>query len=113
MIVWANVVAVAPQLATFPSGGQQSILTEVNAQIDDCVWGGTPAADTGRAWLAAHLATIIMRRGNGPLTAESVGQLSRSYGAIPGIDGSLALTGYGAEFLRLCRRLPTVLGFVP
>lgn len=113
MIVWGNVVNIAPELANEPAGTASALLWWVNNNLDDCTWGGTAEADFGRAWLAAHLATVARRRGIGALTSESVGALARSYGVIQGIPGAFAMTSYGAMYYQLTRELPTVLGLVP
>lgn len=111
-IVWADVVAIAPELATSPAATQAALLVYVNASIDDETWGGLASANFGRAHYAAHLATIARRRGLGPITSEAVGRLSRSYG-MTGVAGALGMTAYGATYEMLARQLPTVLGFVP
>lgn len=112
-IQWYNVTGVAPRLSTANANTQTEILRIVNTiLIDDTVWGDTANADLGRIYLAAHLGTIALSNGTGPVTAEQVGQLSRSYGTVQGLKGSLALSSYGAEYERLTRLLPTTLGAV-
>lgn len=113
MILWGNVVAIAPELANVPAAESSLLLGYVNVHVDDCVWGDTETADFGRVWLAAHLATIARRRGAGPLTSESVGALARSYGLITGVPGAFGMTSYGAMYYQLTRQLPSVLGIVP
>lgn len=56
--------------------------------------------------LLAHNLTLYQRGGgaSGPVTAESVGSLSRSYGTTSSGDQSqLATTSYGQSYLRLVR----------
>ncbi len=57
--------------------------------------------------IACHLLTLGDREGNGgPVTAESVGELSRSYGQTTGSeDPELASTSYGQQFLSLRKTL--------
>lgn len=111
-ITWDNVVAIAPELVSADIATQTVLLAFVNRTIDDDTWGTTADADFGRAYYAAHFATIARRRGTGPITSEAVGALSRSYG-ITGVPGALGMTSYGATFEMLARQLPTVMGLVP
>ncbi len=113
MIVWHDVVAVAPNASQCVSATQTEILDIVNnRQIDDGYWLGTKSADVGRRYLAAHLATLALLRGKGIQSQEKVGDLSATYKTPQGILGSLGLTAYGAEYQRLCDLLPGVLGAV-
>ncbi len=111
-IAWYNVTALAPELATTIPATQTALLAYVNAKIDDDTWGDTLSADMGRAYYAAHLATLAKRRGSGPITQEAVGQLSRSYGPT-GVPGALGMTSYGAMYELLARQTVAVLGIVP
>lgn len=98
-ITWADVVAIAPNLSVIQSTSATAIaiLAAVDRQIDDSVWN--EFADDGRRYLAAHLASI--RDDEGLVTSETIGAMSRSYAMPPGIMGSLALSTFGAEYLRL------------
>lgn len=113
MITWNNVTGISPRLSTANINTQTEILHIVNdVLINDQVWCDVTNADKGRIYLAAHLGTLALLNGTGTVTAEQVGQLSRSYGTVQGLKGSLALTSYGAEYERLTRLLPTTLGAV-
>lgn len=93
-ITWGDVAAVAPELANIGVATQTKILAIVGRCIDPVAWG--EFADDGATYLAAHLASI---RGNqGLLNAESLGPMSRSYSVPPGLQGTLALSTYGAQF---------------
>ncbi len=110
---WAMVTAIAPELATptVSIAGQAAFISFANAQVSDCGWGAD--ANMGRTYLAAHLATLSLRRGNGQVTAEAVGALSRQYGLAKSLNPSLSLTAYGMEYERLSRLQVSVLGYVP
>lgn len=113
-IAWQDVINIAPGDATafgaIPTASQAALLAVAASQIDPCTWGDL--ADFGNAYLVAHLAKLGLLRGAGPLTSEKVGDLARSYGTIQGVMGSLGITSYGAEYLRLLRLLPDSIGFV-
>lgn len=93
-ITWGDVSAVAPELANVSVATQTKILAVVGRCIDPDAWG--EFADDGATYLAAHLASI---RGNaGLLSSESLGPMSRSYVNPPGLEGTLALSTYGAQY---------------
>lgn len=109
---WANVLDIAPELGMPPTteSMQAAIIGIVTREVTDEGWGDD--AITGRMYLAAHLATLSLRRGNGQITGEAVGALKRQYATLKSINPSLALTSYGVEFERQTRLQPTVLGAV-
>lgn len=109
MIAWSDVTAIAPNLSVVPVATQNAILLVVDRQVDSDAWG-VYAAD-GQAYLAAHLAYI--RDDEGLVTSETLGQMSRSYAMPPGIKGSLALSTFGAEYLRLMYLANGFPGIVP
>lgn len=109
-IQWSDVTAIAPELSIATMPMQVAILDIVDREVHDEAWGAS--GDVGRVYLAAHLATISLRRGNGQITAEAVGQLSRQYAEGISLNPSFVLSPYGAEYERQTRMLPTVLGFV-
>ncbi len=101
-IVWADVTNVAPGLTTavISVGMQTAILDRVNNhEVDDAAWG--EYADIGRAYLAAHLASI--RNNTGMITSETLGPMSRSYANLSQLNSYLALSVFGVEYLRLLR----------
>jgi hypothetical protein len=103
-IVWADVLAIAPELSTVATGTFQAILTIADRQIDDERWG--EFADDGRRYLAAHMATISNGDAGGaagPIASETLGPMSVSYGAIADVDGELSGTKYGVFYRHLMR----------
>lgn len=112
-ITWADVIALAPEVATIPLGAQTDILAYVNSQLNVVTWGGEDSIQLrlGRIYLAAHLATITVFGGSGagPVVSESAGGLSRSYAQA---STSGARTGYQDMFLELLRRTPARLPIV-
>ena len=122
-IVWADVVGLAPELASLSVTAQNTILAYANVAFDESQFKTDPNASTSstlrmsRIYLAAHLGTVTRWQGSaiaGPLIAESDGRLSRQYAVIPqNISSSFAGTSYGVmlEFLLKTSkaRLPVVL----
>lgn len=111
----ADVVPIAPNLATAPAATQTLVLAIVDRQIDVGVWGAF--ADDGRRYLAAHLGTLAITGGAGaagPVTSESLGAMSRSYASLTGnIDPTLATTRFGVEYFRLLRIAVGIAAVVP
>lgn len=110
-IVWSDVVAIAPELAATGTAQQDAILAMVGRQVaDPCAWGDY--LDDAAKFLAAHYGTLARSKGKGPVTAEAVGQVSRSYGDMTKLAGSLGLTSYGVEYERIARLTTLGLGEV-
>lgn len=104
-IVWADVTAIAPELSTVGASTQTAILAYANAELDAATWGGR--LERGRAYLAAHLATLSRRAGSGgAVVSESVGDVSRAYSTGDALASDLEATAYGKEFRRLIKTLP-------
>lgn len=106
-ITWADVEAIAPELADVEVVTQNAILLQVDGQMNSDVWGSK--LDMGAVWLAAHLATVGPGRSGvaGPVIAESVGQVSRQYAAsVAAGAGQLGSTSYGMEYERLLMTVP-------
>lgn len=104
------VVDLAPELSTTPAAAQVTILGSVLRQMDADAWGDL--FDDGQRALAAHIASVAKSRGRGPLTAEAVGSISRSYGSMLPSSPLLGTTMYGLEFRRLARLTLSALGAV-
>lgn len=111
----ADVVLIAPDLATFNRASLDEIIVDVYNQLSTDAWG--TRRDLGAKYLAAHVATIVRRGGEGaggPVVEERVGEVARRY--ITQIDHPLLdSTPYGKEYRRLMRglvntRVPFVLG---
>ena len=103
-------IGVASELATLGAEQQRSILDTVDRQVADPeVWGSY--LDDGARYLAAHLGTLSKLKGKGPVTAEAVGNISRSYANMLQL-GVLGTTPYGLEYGRLVRLTTASLGEV-
>ena len=109
-ITWPDVVAIAPECASAEPASQTAILAMVDRQLDPDTWGSY--FDDGSKFLAAHYATLARSRGKGQITAEAVGSVSRSYGDMTALAGSLGATSYGLEYFRLARLTSASLGEV-
>lgn len=108
-ITWQDVINIAPEMSTTPTGMQNAILNIVANQVDYSVWN--EFGDAGSAYLAAHL--VAISGDEGMVTQESLGAMARSYALPPGIMGSLALSTYGAEYKRLLDIAVAIPVFVP
>lgn len=104
------VIDVAAELATLTAGQQRSILDMVDRQVADAEFLGS-YFDDGARYLAAHLGAVSKLKGKGPVTAEAVGSVSRSYASLLQF-GPLGTTAYGVEFERLVRLTGASLGEV-
>lgn len=104
-------VLIAPSLSTVSTDAQTFYLTESLRQIDSDVWG--EYATVGQIYLAAHMATLGSGSGSGPVTSETLGQMSRSYAVPMWLNTSLALTRFGAEYKRLLKIAVAVPAMVP
>lgn len=104
-IAWSDVIDHAAELSAVTAGAQANILAFVNAALDVATFDGEagPRTKLARIYLAAHFATadVVSTGGAGPLTAESLGDESRSYGSFSLAAGTLASTGYGNSYLAL------------
>jgi hypothetical protein len=109
-ITWADVIAVAPELAVVPTTSQDEILAIADRQVNADSWG--VLHDDGMRYLCAHLGTMALRRGSGPVASETVGPLSRSYVNMVTLSGLYGATPYGVEYRRLIKLLPCALGQV-
>lgn len=112
-ITWAQVVLIAPELSTVATATQNLLLVIVDRQIDGEVWGSY--ADDGALYLAAHLGTLANggAAGAGPVTSETLGPMSRSYGMPSGVSGTFGTTRYGVMFEQLRLIAVGIAAFVP
>lgn len=116
-IVWADVVAAAPQTAAVTPAWRTSILAYVNTTLDVDIFGGeaSPKLKMLRTLLAAHYGEMWIRRGNGgavdreELAAESI---YIAY-APPHWGTPLSATSYGELYQGLIDSSPARVGFVP
>lgn len=92
----------ASELSTAPVALQTALLATVNRRCPADVWGDD--ADTGRAYLAAHLATLARRKGvGGAVTEQHSGPTGQSFQVIAGL---FSTTSYGQIFETLLEGLP-------
>ncbi len=103
-ITWADVTAVAGELANFATAGQTALLSVVNSasMIDVSAFDGEdgPLTKVARSYLAAHLAASSRNGTGGALISESAGGLSRSFAA-PSTRSQYFTTSYGQMYLML------------
>lgn len=103
-IAWSDVIAFAPELTSAPVTMQTAVLARVNAGCPVEVWGDS--ADYGRSMQAAHLATMLLRRGAvGAVSSQTAGPVSQSYAAPLAGAPYWAGTSYGQEYYRVMRNL--------
>lgn len=106
-ITWALVVSdYAPELSSVDDAVGARKVLEAASQMNQGAWG--TLYDSAHANLTAHLAALQALKGgagkSGPVTAESVGQMSRSYAGLPQhpyLMPGLSSTRWGLEFIRL------------
>jgi uncharacterized membrane protein len=118
MIVWADVVEIAPELSTVTLAVQTTVLAVISETVSPETFCGSDTAlyKLAASNLAAHYATTLKNANDsdggqqGPVASESVGGLSVSYaGGFSGANKSRAgyeTTGYGAAYLMLLRTSP-------
>lgn len=104
-ITWTDVGNIAPELATLPSNQTDAILAMVNRRMNSDVWGDE--LNDGATFLAAHLATLLLRRKGvaGPVTGETVGQVSHTMGMLQNWT-SYDTTSYGQAYQELLLTIP-------
>ena len=120
-ITWADVENHAAELSTVLVPAQTNILAHVNEALVVADLDGGAGAKTKltRIYLAAHIATadkLAASGASGPVTAEGVDGLSRSYGVTAASSGDITFfqsTGYGRQYLAMVRtsaaRVPLLL----
>lgn len=101
-ITWTDVTDLDASLSTVAASVQTWILADVNTRFDVAIFGGESAtrAKQARILAAAHIAKALGSAASGtsgPVTSESEGDLSRSYGFSGGTfdPNGLNLTTYG------------------
>lgn len=111
-IIWTDVVAFSAGLAGLPVAAQDGILAWVNTALDVSVFDGEagPKTKLARIYLAAHTASLGDAGSSGetagPVTSETAGGLTRSYGAVatgPVADSIYGSTAFGRAYLMLVR----------
>lgn len=108
-LTWADVVLVAPDLASLGSSAQTAILADVADQMNVAAWGSQERADRAGAYLAAHIAVAGGYTGlgasaaTGAVASQTAGPYSITYASSSGSDGassSLGSTRWGQEYMR-------------
>jgi hypothetical protein len=121
-IVWADVITIATELSTVDGAARVFILTYVNGPaMDPACFDGEDGYTTrmARIYLAAHMGSSIGKgaagAAGGPVSSESMGGLSRSYGSasVASSVDSTGSTDYGRRYEALVKnslaRLPFVI----
>lgn len=112
-ITWADVVAIAPDLAAVAPAGQAAILASVPLFLDSATLG--TRYDLASTYLCAHLGVLVLRGGDGaggPLSSEGVGPLSAGYAVPPIEDPIYDTTPWGRMLRGVISLLPASLGQV-
>jgi hypothetical protein len=102
--VAATVRIIAPELKDRPTSEFEVFQSLAEVWLDEDVWGAK--FTVGLAYLVAHLMTLSISRGGeiaGPLTSETVGATSASYGTSGLTEEEMGTTGYGQMFVSLRR----------
>lgn len=102
----AYIADIAPEFASADSSRVDRLVAIATLQVPIDKWGAQQ--DLGVAYLVAHMLKLGDLRGAGAVTAEAVGDLSRSYGGLGNSvggkdDDDLELTSYGRTWKRLRR----------
>ena len=111
-LAWSDVVNHAAALSPLDAEAQTDLLAYGNGVLVPNDFGGETGAPLklARIYLAAHFATLAKSTASasvaGPVTSESGGGLSRSYGTVIGAASSLGETRYGRMFAALLARSP-------
>jgi hypothetical protein len=110
-IVWGEVAAIAPTLANTNPYTQGAILEYVNTALHVECWGGegSPQLRLARLYMAAHMGTVSSSGASGaagPVTSETAGGLTRSYGFMSSTEADplLDATPYGRMYRELLMR---------
>lgn len=94
-----------PELSALPESQLQFYLNIATSLVNANVF--LEKTDYAIQLLAAHFITLMSSGGGaGPVTSESVGELSRSYGTLSGNLEELSQTTYGAMLRLLIKSLP-------
>jgi hypothetical protein len=100
----ATVRRVAAEFASVSGDDVQGFLDDAALEMSVEFWG--PLYDRAQAQFAAHLLGIArpdLALPPGPVSAESVGAVSRSYAVAPATKGRWGATRHGVEYSRLMR----------
>lgn len=105
----ADVIGIASELASLDDAQWESVLADVELEVNVAAFGSQANADRAAKYLAAHLATTLFGTSGGggaagAVQSVSVGQVSKTF-AVPGQvkESAYGGTKYGQEYLRLVR----------
>ncbi len=113
MITWADVLKVAPALSTMSPDQQTLFLGFASTTLNATEFGDK--YDMACIYFVAHLATVTKNGANGPggpVSAESVGQVSRSYAVPQASDPSWGSTMFGRMYQMIVNSLLARAGYV-
>ncbi len=106
-----NVLLIAPELSGIAAEVWMLILADVALEVPSSVFGSRQ--EQAQRYMAAHYLTLIAasnKQTAGPISSESVGQVSLSYAAANYRDRSrYDETVYGRQFIQI--RKSCVIGF--
>lgn len=108
-----NVLIVAPELSTVEDDAWTLVLADVASEISASVYGSKQ--EMAQRYLAAHYLTLISmsadaKQTSGPVSSETVGQVSKSYAQVNYRDRNrFDETVYGRMFNQL--RAGCMIGF--
>lgn len=112
-ITWTDVTDIAAELASVGTNARTKILAFVNEALDETLFANGEADSRlhlARIYLAAHFGSGALAGSGssgpaGPITSESAGGLSRSYGSMAAAvaGGLVSGTWYGNQYLALIR----------
>lgn len=94
------IVDIASEFSTIDSGRIDRLVALATLQVPASRWGDKQ--ELGIAYLVCHMLKVDQQKGKGAVTAEAIGDISRSFGSTSSSDdGGFGLTSYGIEFKRL------------
>jgi hypothetical protein len=104
-----DVISLAPELAGLTVSAQESILEQVAEEVGTKQFGTQNRTNIAAVWLARHLGALELSKSFGGQLVQSVraGDVSKTFQA-PQVAQTVSAqafnrTGYGIEYLRLCR----------
>lgn len=110
-ILWDDVVDLQANLSTVSAGAQAKILDYVNNGLSPAAFGGedSPGYVLARVYLAAHLAELERRKGEGDVSSETISATSISFDY--GTSGDmLSQTSWGSQYAEMLAASPGRIG---
>jgi hypothetical protein len=113
-IVWQDVEALQANLSGVAAAAQMIILAHVNEDLNPNVFGGetSPKYHLARAWLAAHLGDLALRKGQQAVASKTIGvdRITIAYVASSSTGEALKQTLWGEQYLELLAQSPLRIG---